>query len=133
MRDYARHQTTLLIRRLAQVVDQAARKGDAESIHDVRVVLRRLSGCLRVFAPFYPPGAARRIRKRIRVLMTAAGGVRDCDIAMELAVRAGLARSSALVRQLAARRRQAGRELLVAMRRWKRHDVVRRWGRRLGL
>ena len=43
---------------------QAAREGDADSIHDVRVAMRRLSRCLRVFAPFYPQGSVEKIRRR---------------------------------------------------------------------
>ena len=91
MRDYARHQTALLIDRLATALHRAAREVDPQSIHGVRVVMRRLSGCLRVFAPFYPKGSAKKIRRRISMLMAAAGAVRDCDIAIQLAARAGVA------------------------------------------
>ena len=133
MRDFVRRQTALLLRRLAEVLEQAAREADADSIHDVRVAMRRLSRCLRVFAPFYPPGSWKKIRRRIRMLMTAAGAVRDCDIAIELAGRAGVERGCAIVAQLAAQRRKAGRELLLEIRHWKSRKLVAQWKDRLEL
>lgn len=133
MREYARRQTALLLERLESAVIQAARAGDADSIHDIRVAMRRLSRCLRVFAPFYPEGSWKKIRRRIASLLAAAGAVRDCDIAIELVRRSGAARRGAMVAQLAARRRQAGRELLLEIRRWKSRDYPRLWRRRLEL
>jgi len=52
------------LRRLAFQVSRAARSGkDAEAIHDLRVAVRRLSRCLRVFAEFYPGDAWKKMRK----------------------------------------------------------------------
>ena len=133
MRDYARQQTAVLMGRLGVVLNRAAREADVDSIHDVRVALRRLSRCLRVFAPFYPDGSWKKIRRRIAKLLAAAGAVRDCDIAIELVGRAGVARRSAMVTQLAAQRRKAGRDLLVEVRHWKHRDFPKRWRHRLEL
>jgi CHAD domain-containing protein len=133
MRDYVRQQTALLLHRLAEAFERAAREADADAIHDVRVAMRRLSRCLRVFAPFYPPGSWKKIRRRIRTLMTAAGAVRDCDIAIEMAGHAGLKRQSVLVSHIAAQRRAAVRDLLLEIRRWKHRDYPRRWRARLEL
>lgn len=133
MRDYARRQTGLLLERLGGAVEQAARAGDADSIHDIRVAMRRLSRCLRVFAVFYPDRSWKKIRRRIAALLSAAGAVRDCDIAIELAVRAGVSRRSVMVTGIARRRRESGRELLAEIRRWKRRDYARLWRTRLGL
>jgi len=133
MREYARRQTALLIRKLAEALHHAAHEADADSIHDVRVAMRRLSRCLRVFAPFYPDGSWKKIRRRISALMAAAGAVRDCDIAMELASRAGVARRSAMLTQLAAQRRKAGHDLLLEIRRWKSHGLLDDWHNRLEL
>jgi CHAD domain-containing protein len=131
MREYACQQTALLLDRLSAVLNRAARAGDADSIHDIRVAMRRLSRCLRVFAPFYADRSWKKIRRRIASLMAAAGAVRDCDIAIELVGRAGIARRNAIVMHLAAQRRKAGRELLLEIRRWKSHDYPHRWRARL--
>ena len=47
MREYARLHTAILLRRLAYQLTRAAKSADPESIHDLRVSIRRLSGCLR--------------------------------------------------------------------------------------
>ena len=111
MREFARQQTSLLLGRLSVAVDRAAHQADAASIHDLRVAMRR----------------------RITALLAAAGAVRDCDIALDLVARAGIARRSALVAQLAAQRRKTGRDLLLEIRRWKGRDYPRRWRSRLEL
>jgi CHAD domain-containing protein len=133
MREYARQQTALLMGRLGVALNRAAREGDVQSIHDVRVALRRLSRCLRVFAPLYPDGSWKKMRRRIAGLLAAAGAVRDCDIAIELVCRAGVARRSAMVALLAAQRRKTGRDLLLEVRRWKNRDFPRQWRSRLEL
>jgi CHAD domain-containing protein len=133
MRHHARQQTALLLRRLTLVLNRAARDGNAESIHDVRVALRRLSRCVRVFAPFYPPGSWKKIRRRISTLMAAAGAVRDCDIAIELVGRSGVARRSAMLARLAAQRRKTKHDALLEIRRWKSRDFPQQWRKRLEL
>jgi CHAD domain-containing protein len=133
MRDYARQQTVLLIGRLTVALERAARTGDPDAIHDVRVAMRRLSRCLRVFAPFYPAGPAKKIRRRIADLLAVAGAARDCDVAIELVARAGVARRNAMVTQIAHRRQKMGRALLLEIRRWKRHNFVGEWRERLEL
>lgn len=133
MRDYARQQTALLLNRLSVAVNRAAREGDEQAIHDVRVAMRRLSRCLKVFAPFYPDGSWKKIRRRVGSLMAAAGAVRDCDIAIELVIRAGVPRRSSIVTRLIAERRKTGRDLLLEVRRWKSRDYTRQWHSRLEL
>ena len=133
MRAYAGQQTALLLGRLSVAVNRAARDADAASIHDLRVAMRRLSRCLRVFAPLYPDGSWKKMRRRIASLLAAAGAVRDCDIALELVARAGVSRRNAMVTQLAAQRRKAGRDLLLEIRRWKSLDYPRQWRSRLEL
>jgi CHAD domain-containing protein len=143
MRDYVRQQTAISMGRLTAALTHAAREGDTKSIHDVRVAMRRLSRCLRVFAPFYPDRSWKKIRRRISGLMALAGAVRDCDIAIELVGGPGSGRrgatavaasaDAAILKQLAALRRKAGRDLLLEIRHWKRRDFVRRWGTRLEL
>lgn len=133
MRDYACKQTALLLGRLSVAVNRAARDGNADAIHDVRVAMRRLSRCLRVFAPFYPDGSWKKIRRRIATLMSAAGAVRDCDIAIELVGRAGVPKSNQMVAQLIAQRGRTAHALLLEIRRWKRHDFPLRWRSGLGV
>ena len=133
MREYVLHQTGILLRHLASQVTRTARTGDAGAIHDLRVAIRRLSRCLRVFAPFYPGHSWKPVRRRLSGLMATCGSVRDRDIAIGLLEKAGVAPASPLVRQLDAERRAAGRELLRELRHWKKRGFSRRWRARLEL
>ena len=133
MREYVRLQTGMLLRGLASQVNRAARTGDAEAIHDLRVAIRRLSRCLRVFARFYPARSWRPMRRRLSELMDACGGVRDRDIAIELLEKAGVPPASPLVRRLDQERRAADEELRRELRRWKKDGFSRRWSVRLEL
>jgi CHAD domain-containing protein len=133
MRDYVRLQTRILLRHLASQVNRTARAGDADAIHDLRVAVRRLSRCLRVFAQFYPGHSWKPVRRRLAGLMSACGGVRDRDIAIALLEMAGVPPGSPLVRQLDAERRAAGRDLRRELRRWKKRGFSRQWRARLEL
>ena len=131
MRDYARLQTAILLRRLAYQLNRAT--GDAESIHDLRVAIRRLSRCLHVFAPFFPGDSRKKVRRQLTELMEAAGRVRDRDIALQLLAEAGLPPRAAIATRLAAERRKASRDLLLEIRRWKGRSFSRKWRSRLEL
>jgi CHAD domain-containing protein len=133
MREYVRVQTRILLRSLASQVNRTARSGDADAIHDLRVAIRRLSRCLRVFAQFYPGRSWKQMRRRLADLMDACGSVRDRDIAIELLEKAGVPAASALVRQLDAERRAADEELRRELRRWKDRGFRRQCWARLEL
>jgi CHAD domain-containing protein len=133
MREYVRLQTGILLRRLASQVNRTARTGDAGAIHDLRVAIRRLSRCLRVFAQFYPGRSWKQMRRRLADLMDACGSVRDRDIAIELLEKAGVPAASALVRQLDAERRAADEQLRRELRRWKDRGFRRQCWARLEL
>jgi len=133
MRDYARLQAAVLLRRLAFQVDRAAKLGDADSVHDLRVASRRFSRCLRVFGQFFPERAWRKIRRDITGLMDVAGAVRDCDIAIALLGEAGIHGPKGLAARLDVERRKASRELSREIRRWQNGNFSRKWRSRLEL
>jgi CHAD domain-containing protein len=131
--EHARTQTGLLLRRLALQVNRAAKSCDEEAVHDLRVSIRRLNRCLRVFSQLYPDGSWKRIRRRLKTLMEAAGSVRDMDIAMEFLNEMGIGKSSPLVHKLTESRRAARRELEREARTWKEHGFTKTWRTTLGL
>ena len=133
MRQYALRQTAALLDRFASQLHRTAGADDPDSIHDLRVSIRRLSRCLRIFSQFYPAGSWKGIRRRLSALMDAAGAVRDRDIALELLAGAGISTRAAIVRQIRAERREAGSELRAELRRWKKRDYPSKWRTRLEL
>jgi CHAD domain-containing protein len=132
MRRHVHSQTAALLGRLAIQVDRAA-AGSADSIHDLRVAIRRLSRCLRVFSDFHPDRSWKTPRKRMRVLMKAAGAARDYDIALELLGQAGVAPGAAIVKRLEVERLQAREALALEIHRWQSGDVLQEWSGRLEL
>jgi CHAD domain-containing protein len=133
MRDYARFQAAVLLRRLAFQVDRAAKLGHADAIHDLRVAMRRFSRCLRAFAQFFPDRALKKVRREIAGLMDAAGTVRDCDMTLALLAEAGIHGPAGIVARLKMERRRASRDLSREIRRWQNGDFSRKWRTRLEL
>lgn len=133
LRTYALQQTRTLLRRLAFQMNRAARVGDADAVHDLRVAIRRFSQCLRVFDACYPDGQARRIQHKLKRIMQAASAVRDRDIAMELMRAAGLQAGSRAMAAVEKERKQAERDLAQIIRRSGKSNSSHKWRARLGL
>lgn len=133
MRDYVRLQTAILLRRLAYEIGKGAKSLNPDAIHDLRVAIRRLNVCLRLFAQFYPGRSAKRIRRQLQRLMELAGGVRNLDIALELLGKAGLSAKIAAAMHLREERRRAANRLAREVRLWKIQGFSRKWRARLEL
>jgi CHAD domain-containing protein len=132
MKDHVHLQTAALLRRLAVQMNRTAKSADEEAIHDLRVVIRRLSRCLRVFSIFYPGNSWKRLRRRLRTLMDAAAVVRDLDITAELVARAG-AENTALLPAISEARTRAKRQLQREARLWNARGWSKKWRNALGL
>jgi len=133
MREYVRIETAILLRRLAFQVGRITKSSDAESVHDLRVAIRRFSRCLTLFSQFYPGRSSKKARRRLSELMKTAGAVRDLDIAIDLLAEAGLSRRAELFQRLAEQRREANRQLLLEVRDWKARAFSKKWRDSLGL
>ena len=84
MRKYALNQGSKLLRKLVFHLNRAALLHDPDSIHDVRVAIRRFQQFLSVFEQFVPRGKAKKIRRQLREVMELSGEVRNPDIASAL-------------------------------------------------
>jgi CHAD domain-containing protein len=133
MRQYARRQTAALLAKLGREIARAARDGSPEAIHDVRVAIRRLSRCLKVFAQFYPGSSWKKAREELSDLLHAAGAVRDRDIGIELLRKAGIARRSPVFAKLEAERVKLHDEFVAEVRGWHDRKAVEKWRTRLGV
>jgi CHAD domain-containing protein len=133
MKAFAHSQVSTLLRRLAVQVKQTAEAADADSVHDLRVAIRRLSRALRSFAQFFPGKQWKRIRKELSNLMDAAAAVRDSDVALELIEKAGAAPRSRVALTLRTRRRKAEAELREELQDWQARGFARQWREALEL
>ena len=83
MRDYALDQMNHLLTRLAFQIHRAAKVPGPEEIHDVRVSIRRFSQGLLLFHDFFPPWEVKKIRRRLKRMMSLTSEIRDRDITLE--------------------------------------------------
>lgn len=131
-REYALQRARLLLKRLEREMHRVAELRNADSIHDLRVSIRRFQQCLAVFAQFFPHGHTKKIRRRLRQVMELAGKIRNRDIAAKLHQESG-GRSTILLVQWRGEARELHEEMRRLLLRLERRDLVRRWGSRLEL
>jgi CHAD domain-containing protein len=127
MREFAAEQVSS---RLGRLVFQLRRNGkslDADTVHDLRVAIRRFNQSLRIFGALLPRREAKKIRKRMRRLLDSAADVRDRDIALEFLKKAGLSDNTALWSRLTHERKQAEDALAEAIRTYGNKKSYSKW------
>ena len=133
MRRFVQEQTSTLLRRLAFRIHRVSQSGDPESLHDLRVSIRRLNEALRGFQEFFPHKKARRVRHQLRDMMDLAAEIRNRDIAIALLRESKIPSGGTLLKTLAQDRKSAKDRLVKQLKRKDWRDVVPRWRRRLDL
>jgi CHAD domain-containing protein len=118
---------------LAFQANRTAHLSDAGAIHDLRVSVRRLAQCLRIFGQFFPRERGKKSQHRLRTVMDLASAVRDRDIALDLLAAARIPSDSALVQGLSEERAGAERSLVGTLERWSRRGFQKKWRSRLEL
>jgi len=117
--DAARKKAIELLAKVDREVEKL-RKGqcDPDTVHDVRVAVRRLEQCLEVWEPCFKRKPLRPLRKQVKAIRKAAGNVRDLDIAADLFREAGIRRPVFLSRS----RNEAAKTLLSVAKEWIEQD-----------
>ena len=121
---FAVAQATRLLERLAFQINGAVHSPHAIAIHDLRVAIRRFSQVLSTCKSCFPPRPVRKMRRRLKPIMTLAGEVRDTDVALQLVAAAG---ASSLEAKLRARRKTAAKTLLASLKHWTARKSVSKW------
>jgi CHAD domain-containing protein len=109
----------------ASIRRASAHPGDADSIHRLRVSIRRFSQALRVFDGCF--SHSRKMRRRLRGLMDLCGATRDCDVAAEVLATAGVPADASFEKRLKQRRNRAGRKLTALLAEWDSYAGMRHW------
>ena len=128
MKDYARLQVSHYLDALVFEMHQARRLHDVESVHKLRVAIRRFRQALRVFEEYFPVKRTKTIRKEMRRVRYLAGDVRTRDIAIAMLLKDGLAAD-----QMLAERNEAKRALVEALNEVCGPNLAARWRSKLGL
>ena len=133
MQKFAHDQAATLLDRLVYQINHAAKTGDPEAIHDLRISIRRFTQCLRAFDGFYHRRAAKKIRKRLSGILDIAAEIRNRDIALELIGKSKIPVGKPFLARIAQERKQANRVLLAEIKRWSRRNFSKKWRQRLEL
>lgn len=112
-----------LLRRLDKQARAALKSDTAESVHDLRVAIRRFVQALRVFKLLLPAKERKKVRHQLKRVMARAGAVRNCDITLQL-IKEQKHGAAKLKTRCEAERRTAGHQLAKSLRRWIRHDSL---------
>ena len=120
-----------LLNRLAFQINATALRRDPDSVHDLRVAIRRFSQGLVIFKTFFVSKKPKKVRRAMKEGLAAAGRVRDCDIAAELLAKRKIPGLSRLEQKLALRRKTAVAELQTILKNWKARRLSSKWRRDL--
>jgi len=133
IRRFAALQAGLRLDRVAFEVNRARRNTDPDTVHDLRVSIRRFVSCLKQFSQFFPGKESKKIQKSLGTIMSLAGSIRDRDIAIELGARAKLPPESPFLAAMSQQRRDQMDNLALALKPWAKQNRTVKWRQRLRL
>jgi CHAD domain-containing protein len=116
-----------LLERLAYQVNHTLHTPDDDSVHDLRVAIRRFSQSLALYKPVYAAKDVKKIRSRLKELLDRTNDARDCDVALDLLSKSELTEAAALEQPLRERRKEQIRQLTPALRRWAARKTSSKW------
>jgi CHAD domain-containing protein len=116
-RKFAGQNAARLLGRLAFQMNLTMKSPNADSVHDVRVAIRRFTQALTVFKPCFRGKETRKIRRRLKKLMLHAGNVRNCDVALKTLSKARMGEAASLRPKVQSQRKENVRVLVAALRR----------------
>lgn len=128
MEAFAMRRSSELLDDAVFAMHDALRLHSVESVHRMRVSIRRFQQALRVWEQYYPKSGHKLVRKRLRKAMRAAGEVRNLDIALGLVRRADVG-----VSELQVLRIRAKNDLRELLERMLKKDIALIWREELGL
>lgn len=131
--DYALLQASARLDRVAYQIGIVRKSKNPEAVHNLRVSIRRFFSCLQVYSQFFPAKPSKKIRKRLKGILKAAGEVRDRDIALNLGKEAKLPKNASALEELRRQRKQAAKELALSLQPWSKRSTFPKWRRRLCL
>jgi CHAD domain-containing protein len=120
-------QIRLLIERLAFQTNRVAKSPGPEPVHDLRVAIRRLDQAITIYKIHLPRKSVKRIRKQLKAVLSAAGAVRDCDIATKILAKTMQPGAAALNRHVRQLRSDHERSLLLELRTLSLRTRILKW------
>jgi CHAD domain-containing protein len=122
-RRFAVGQARAHLRRLALRIGRAIESCDADAVHDVRVAIRRFTGAIALCQPYVRSADLRKNRRRLKKIMTVAGELRNCDVALKLIAKMRIPKTRTLSTRLEKRRKQLALPLMSELKKWRRKTL----------
>jgi CHAD domain-containing protein len=126
-RQFAAEQANRQLGRLAVQIARTVKCTGAGEVHDLRVCVRRFTQVLVVLKACFPAGESRRIRRRLKKIMTQAGDVRNCDVALRLLGEPSCGATGESIEHFRTQRERAARTLTASLKRWVRRGSSSKW------
>jgi CHAD domain-containing protein len=130
-RRFASEQADKLIGQLAYQMSRTRKSHDPGPVHDLRVSIRRFDQLFILLRGCFQSKDVKKIRRRLKDIMSQAGIVRNCDIALKLLTKSKLEEAAELQIKVRSRRKEAERGLLGMLRRWTERKSSLKWRSRL--
>ncbi len=124
---FASHSIAKLLERLAYQVGVTAHSAGAENVHDLRVSIRRFEQALLQFRAGLRAREVKRIRRKLKLLMSRAGAVRDYDVAQKILAKCEEPGVEAVRQRLTEERKAEVPALAAAVRRWGARRTSSKW------
>lgn len=128
---YAAEKTQRLLSRLAIEISHTVKSANAGAVHDLRVAIRRFGQGLAACKSTLSSKAARQLKRRLKKLMTQAGEVRNCDVALRLLAETEPPAPAALLDLFRVRRKNAEHLLIECLKLWVERRNFTRWSAEL--
>jgi len=116
-RKFAREQAGRLLGRLAYQVNHTIKSHDSAAVHDLRGAIRRYTRVLKVFSTTFEVKDTRKLKRRLKRVLELAREVGRLDVALKALAKAP-GDVSAVRGKVQARRKEAARDLVAALKRW---------------
>jgi CHAD domain-containing protein len=116
-----------LLERLAYQVGVTLHSPGANNVHDLRVAIRRFEQALLAFRKGLPDREVKRIRRKLKLLKSRAGDIRDCDVAQKILAKCEETGAAAVRERLAEERKADLPSLSAALRRWGARRTSAKW------
>jgi CHAD domain-containing protein len=124
---FAVEQSRRLLTQLSVQTARAARSSSAEAVHKLRVTIRRFTQSVAVCKPCFPKKDARKGRRLLKRIMTAAGEARNCDIALKYLTKWPLPDDEHLQSELETRRNESAHDLATQLKDWSDRQMLAKW------
>ena len=116
-----------LLERVVFQGNRTAKGPSPEAVHDLRVAIRRAEQALVTFKPLLQRKAVKKIRKQLKTVLSAAGAVRDFDIAIKILLKIEHPEAADLRRDIRTQRKMAERTLLTRLKRLSLRTRISKW------